>query len=163
MASPITEIQKETKTEEQLKAEKLEELKTLLAENEEAVAKTMSIMTELNSLGIFDAAGYMLQAKEEIAKIALGQISREPVTNLLNTMMAAGGALSKADPEFMGRLLESAMAGTDQAQRFLKEDRKVSMFELMKAVGDPDINRALGFGLQFLKGMGKELRETPSE
>ena len=25
------------------------------------------------------------------------------------------------------------------------------MFELMKAVGDPDINRALGFGLQFLK------------
>lgn len=75
MASPITEIQKETKTEEQLKAEKLEELKTLFAENEEAVAKTMSIMAELNSLGIFDAAGYMLQAKEEIAKIALGQIS----------------------------------------------------------------------------------------
>ena len=33
----------------------------------------------------------------------------------------------------------------------------------MKAVGDPDINRALGFGLQFLKGMGKELRENPSE
>ncbi len=56
MASPITEIQKETKTEEQLKAEKLEELKTLLAENEEAVAKTMSIMAELNGLGIFDAA-----------------------------------------------------------------------------------------------------------
>lgn len=68
MASPITEIQKETKTEEQLKAEKLEELKTLLAENEEAVAKTMSIMAELNSLGIFDAAGYMLQAKRRLPK-----------------------------------------------------------------------------------------------
>ncbi|MCY8522505.1 DUF1641 domain-containing protein, partial [Bacillus atrophaeus] len=24
---------------------------------------------------------------------------------------------------------------------------------------DPDINRAVGFGLQFLKGMGKELRD----
>lgn len=61
-------------------------------------------MNELNDLGIFDAATSMLRAKEDIAKIALGQVSREPVTNLINTMMAAGGALTKADPEFTAKL-----------------------------------------------------------
>ncbi len=124
MAIPISTIQKETKTEEQVKLEKLEELKALLAENEDSVSKTMKLMGELNSLGVFDAANSMLQAKEEIAKIALGQVSREPVTNLINTMMAAGGALTKADPAFTGKLLESVLAGTEQAQSFLKEDKK---------------------------------------
>ncbi|ADP33197.1 DUF1641 domain-containing protein [Bacillus atrophaeus] len=159
MAIPISTIQKETKTEEQVKLEKLEELKALLAENEDSVSKTMKLMGELNSLGVFDAANSMLQAKEEIAKIALGQVSREPVTNLINTMMAAGGALTKADPAFTGKLLESVLAGTEQAQSFLKEDKKVGVLDLLKAMNDPDINRAVGFGLQFLKGMGKELRD----
>ncbi|PRR94081.1 DUF1641 domain-containing protein [Bacillus atrophaeus] len=159
MAIPISTIQKETKTEEQVKLEKLEELKALLAENEDSVSKTMKLMGELNSLGVFDAANSMLQAKEEIAKIALGQVSREPVTNLINTMMAAGGALTKADPTFTGKLLESVLAGTEQAQSFLKEDKKVGVLDLLKAMNDPDINRAVGFGLQFLKGMGKELRD----
>ncbi|MGM0746985.1 MAG: DUF1641 domain-containing protein [Bacillota bacterium] len=159
MAIPISTIQKETKTEEQVKLEKLEELKALLAENEDSVSKTMKLMGELNSLGVFDAANSMLQAKEEIAKIALGQVSREPVTNLINTMMAAGGALTKADPAFTGKLLESVLAGTEQAQSFLKEDKKVGILDLLKAMNDPDINRAVGFGLQFLKGMGKELRD----
>lgn len=118
MATPITTIKKETKTAEQIKLEKIEELKELLAENEDAVSKTMTLMNELNELGIFDAATSMLRAKEDIAKIALGQVSREPVTNLINTMMAAGGALTKADPEFTGKLLESVMAGTEQAQSF---------------------------------------------
>lgn len=159
MATPITTIKKETKTAEQIKLEKIEELKELLAENEDAVSKTMTLMNELNDLGIFDAATSMLRAKEDIAKIALGQVSREPVTNLINTMMAAGGALTKADPEFTAKLLESVMAGTEQAQSFLKEDKKAGILDLLKAMNDPDINRAVGFGLQFLKGMGKELRE----
>lgn len=159
MAIPISTIQKETKTEEQVKLEKLEELKALLAENEDSVSKTMKLMGELNSLGVFDAANSMLQAKEEIAKIALGQVSREPVTNLINKMMAASGALTKADPAFTGKLLESVLAGTEQAQSFLKEDKKVGVLDLLKAMNDPDINRAVGFGLQFLKGMGKELRD----
>jgi uncharacterized protein YjgD (DUF1641 family) len=29
----------------------------------------------------------------------------------------------------------------------------------MKTLNDPDINRAIGFGVHFLKGMGKELKE----
>ncbi len=29
----------------------------------------------------------------------------------------------------------------------------------MKVLKDPDINRAIGFGLHFLKGMGKGLKD----
>ena len=47
--------------------------------------------------GFGESAG----AKEDIAKIVLGQLSKEPAKNLMNTAIAAGGALSKAEPEVM--------------------------------------------------------------
>lgn len=42
MATPITTIKKETKTAEQIKLEKIEELKELLAENEDAVSTALA-------------------------------------------------------------------------------------------------------------------------
>ena len=42
MAAPITEIQKQQLTEEQIKQQKLEKLTTLLANNEEALDKVSS-------------------------------------------------------------------------------------------------------------------------
>jgi len=85
MAVPITSIKKQQLTEEQLKEQKLDNLKELLSDNEEAVNQVFSIMAELNE--------------------------------------------------------------------------KVSAFKLMKMLNDPDVNRALNFGVHFLKGLGKGLKE----
>ena len=46
-------------------------------------------------MGVLEAATSMLQAKEKIAKIALHQITREPVTNLINTLMGASRRLDE--------------------------------------------------------------------
>ncbi|MBS2969187.1 DUF1641 domain-containing protein [Metabacillus sp. KIGAM252] len=159
MAAPITEIRKPQLSEEEVKQQKLNDLKTLLAENETALAKMMEIASELNSIGILDAADHMLLAKDEIAKIALGQVSRKPVTNLLNTLLGATGALMKADPGQTSKLLNSAVAGMDAGSKYLKSEKKVTVMDLLKTLNDPDINRAIGFGLHFLRGMGKDLKE----
>jgi len=81
MAVPITGIKKQQLTEEQLKEQKLDNLKELLSENEEAVNQVFSIMAELNEIGALEAAMKLLEAKEEVAHIALGQLTRKPVTN----------------------------------------------------------------------------------
>src|SRR4051812_41199209 len=155
MAQPITEIKKNQLTEEQEKQQKLEKLTTLLANNDEALDKVLTIMGELNHIGVLEAANSMLQAKEEIAKIALGQVTREPVTNLINTLMGAAGALMKADPVLTTKLVNSAMNGMNEANNYLQTDHEIRFFDLLKSLKDPDINRALGFGIHFLKGMGK--------
>ena len=120
----------------------------------------MKLLGELNSLGILDAADSMIGAKEDIAKIVLGQLSKEPAKNLMNTAIAAGGALSKAEPEVMGKLVKASSPAQNKGEDFLrKSDKKTGVLDLLKAMNDPDINRAVGFGLQFLKGMGKALKE----
>ncbi|MGB3567336.1 MAG: DUF1641 domain-containing protein [Priestia megaterium] len=159
MAQPITEIKKPLLSEEEEKQQKLEDLTSLLADNEEALNRILGIVGELNDMGVLEAADSMIQAKEKISKIALDQISREPVTNLINTLMGASSGLMKADPEVTAKLVNSATAGMNEANEYVKTGKKVSALALIKALNDPDVNRAIGFGLHFLKGMGKALEE----
>ena len=158
MAAPIKAIQKQELTEEEQKQQKLEDLKALLANNEEALNQMFNIVGELNDIGMLEAANSMLKAKEPIAKIVLGQVTREPVTNLINNMMGAAGALTELDPELTKKLVSSVLTGMDEGNQHLQSNKKVGILDLMKVLKDPDINRAIGFGLHFLKGMGKGLK-----
>jgi uncharacterized protein YjgD (DUF1641 family) len=159
LASPISAIQKHELIDEQRKQQKLEYLTTLLADHEEALNKLMGIVGELNDVGVFEAANAMLQAKEKIAKIALGQINREPITNMINNLMNAAGVLTSLDPELAKKLAGSVAAGMDEGNKHLQSHTKIGMFDLIKALKDPDINRAVGFGVHFMKGLGKGLKE----
>ncbi|MFJ8260961.1 DUF1641 domain-containing protein [Rummeliibacillus sp. NPDC094406] len=157
MATPITTINKQQLTEEQLKDQKLENLKQLLSENEEAVNQVFTIMAELNDIGALEAATKLIEAKEEIAHIALGQMTRKPVTNIINNLMGVAGVLTEMNPETTTKLVESLNTGLDVANKAVESDEKVSVFKLVKLLKDPDINRALNFGIHFLKGLGKGL------
>ncbi|AIK37208.1 hypothetical protein BG07_484 [Bacillus pseudomycoides] len=159
MAAPIKAIQKQGLTEEEQKQQKLEGLKELLANNEEALNQMFNIVGELNDIGMLEAANSMLKAKEPIAKIVLGQVTREPVTNLINNMMGAAGALTELNPELTKKLVGSVLTGMDEGNQHLQSNKKVGILDLMKVLKDPDINRAIGFGLHFLKGIGKGLKD----
>lgn len=163
MAEPITNIHRSTLTEEEQIEIKFDNLKKQFVDNEESVSKVLEIMEELNDIGALEAVAAMLLAKEDIAKITLDQVSREPVTNLLNTIIGATSSVMATDPEKMKKLVSSAMSGINEGYDFVETDKKVKMFDLMKVLNDPDINRAIGFGIHFLKGMGKQLNEESDE
>ncbi|MCL1695126.1 MULTISPECIES: DUF1641 domain-containing protein [unclassified Lysinibacillus] len=158
MAAPITTIKKAQVTEEQLKEEKLDNLKQLLSENEEMVNQVFTIMAELNDIGALEAATKLLEAKEDVAHIALGQLTRKPVTNIINNLMGVAGALTELNPETTTKLIESLNTGLDEANKAAESDEKVSAFKLFKMLNDPDVNRAVNFGVHFLKGLGKGLK-----
>jgi uncharacterized protein YjgD (DUF1641 family) len=158
MAHPITTIQKHVPTNAELSQQKIEDLKLLLADNEDSINKIMNLISELNETGALEAANSMLQSKEKIAKIALGQINREPVTNLINNLMGAAGALTNVDPEVTTKLVNSITKGIDEGNKHLEKDEKIGVLDLVKVLKDPDVNRAVGFGINFLKGMGKGLK-----
>ncbi|MDR4947163.1 DUF1641 domain-containing protein [Neobacillus cucumis] len=159
MAKPIKVIQKTELTEEQKKKQSLENLLSGVAENKESLLETLMLLQELHESGITEALGSLLKTKEKAAKIAVGQLTRKPVTNMINNAMAAGGILTELDPETTSKLAKSLTSGLQRAEQGLKEDYKIGLFDLMKAIKDPDINRALGFGFNLLKGMGEGLKE----
>lgn len=158
MAAPITTIKKQQLTEEQLKEKKLDNLKQLLSDNEEMVNQVFTIMAELNDIGALEAALKLIEAKEEVAHIALGQMTRKPVTNIINNMMSVAGALAELDPETTTKLIKGLNMGLDDANKAAESDEKVSVFKLVTLLKDPDVNRAINFGIHLLKGLGKGLK-----
>ncbi|WP_077212307.1 DUF1641 domain-containing protein [Bacillus dakarensis] len=159
MAKPISTIKKNELTEEQKKSQSLESLLSEVAQNKDSLLETLQLLQELHDSGILDALNSLVKAKEKVAKIAVGQMTREPVTNLINNTMAAGGALTTLDPEMTKKLMGSVALGIEKAQQGLQEDSKVGILDLLKVLNDPDINRAIGFGLNLLKGVGEGLKE----
>ncbi|MGN7360166.1 DUF1641 domain-containing protein [Paenibacillus sp. SAF-054] len=157
MAEPISFIKKRELSEEELKQQSLDQLKDSIAEHELALEKAMAVLSELYGSGILEAAESMLKAKAKIAEIALHQVKRPEMTNMINNGLAAAGALSAINPDQTSKLLSSVAKGLEEASE--PQDKKLSVFSLMSALKDPDVNRAIGFGLRFLKGMGKGLGE----
>lgn len=159
MAKPIQLIKKVELTEEQKKEQSLETLLSEVAQNKDSLSDTLHLLQELHNSGVLEAANSLVKAKEEVAKIAVGQMTRTPVTNLMNNLMAAGGAFTALDPEMTKKLLGSVAKGLEKAEQGLQSNSKVGILDLLKVLNDPDINRAIGFGLNLLKGIGEGLKE----
>ncbi|MBH8599625.1 MULTISPECIES: DUF1641 domain-containing protein [unclassified Thermoactinomyces] len=158
MANPISVIKKRVLSEEEKKQQSLNQLKADLAENETALKKTLELVRELHDSGILEAVQAILKAKEEIAKITVSQLTRKPVINIINNLMGAAGTLAEIDPELTQKLLKSVASGMEEAGEHLQKNKKVGIFDLVKVLSDPDINRAISFSIHFLKGMGKGLK-----
>src|SRR5699024_6616768 len=125
MAEPITNIHQSTLTEEEKIEIKFENLKKQFVDNEESVSKVLEIMEELNDIGALEAVAAMLLAKEDIAKITLDQVSREPVINLLNTIIGATSNVMATYTEKFKKLVSIGMPGINDRHDFIYTDTKV--------------------------------------
>lgn len=159
MAKPITTVQSPEPTPQQQNEQTLNQLIGTLIENADGVKQTAKLLQELNGSGILPALQALLEAKEQVAEIAVNQMLRPPVTNMMNNAMAAAGALTSIEPETTKKLMASLAEGLKKAQQGLSDNETTSVWTLMKVMTDPDINRALTFGLNLLKGLGRGLKE----
>ena len=140
MAKEITVIKKKVVTEEEQKQQVADELLNELSNNREAVEETMQLLAQLQKAGILDAAISLLAAKEDVSKIAVEQLNREPVKNALNNMMGAGEALSSVDPEITKQITSSLVTGLQFATDELNSGKKTKVMDFFKVLKDPDIN-----------------------
>lgn len=162
VAKEITLIKKKVVTEEEQKQQVADALLNELSNNREAVEETMQLLAQLQKAGILDAAISLLAAKEDVSKIAVEQLNREPVKNALNNMMGAGEALSSVDPEVTKQITSSLVTGLQFATDELNSGKKTKVMDFFKVLKDPDINRAITFGFSFLKAFGQGLEKKQS-
>ncbi len=160
MAEPITSIQLKKQTLEEIQEEKMAELQMLIVEQQQALNKLVEITGDLNDAGVLDAVKASVKAKDDLAGIAVNQMSREPILNLIKHVMNASDALSSIDAEKSTKLIESLKSGLNEAELADGNDASVGLLDLIRSLNDPDINRSVKFGLNFLKGMGKGLDES---
>ncbi|MGG1574316.1 DUF1641 domain-containing protein [Fictibacillus sp. NRS-1165] len=159
MAEPITKISHSAHTEKELQEQSIDTILEDLAKSADGIKELIKLFHQLHDSGIIGAVNGLVEAKEKVAGIAVEQLLRPQMTNAINNMMAAAGVLSETNPDMTKKLMSSLGNGLQRAERALANNEKVGVFDLMKALKDPDINRAIGFGMNLLKGVGEGLKE----
>jgi len=158
VAEPITAVRKHLPTEQELQQESLNLVISNLAKHGDALHEMIKLLQELHESGVLETINALLATKDQVAKIAVGQLLKPNITKTMNNLMGAAEVLGELDPEMMKKLFHSVALGMERAGEQLDTDKKVGVLDLLKVSRDPDINRAVAFGLSFLKGVGEGLK-----
>ncbi|MBC2391546.1 DUF1641 domain-containing protein [Listeria booriae] len=158
MAEPISKIRRVEKTEDEVRQEKMAAIKDQIVTEDAAFLEALELVKALHDSGALDMINSALKAKEDIATTFLNEARKEPATNAINNLMISGKLLTDTKPEQTEKLLEGLANAQAKANESLKDDTTLGLFGLAKAMKDPDVNRALRYGLAFLKGVGQELK-----
>lgn len=158
MAQPISSFPEKEWSEQERQDHTMNTLQEALCEQEEAIQKLLHIAGDLQSAGILEALQAIIQAKEKITEIAVRQMSKDAIVNIIQHAVGVSGELSSLDPAASKKLLKGMRRGLEEAELFRNSPQKWSTFQLLTALQDPAIQTSLQFGLHFLRGLGKELQ-----
>ena len=157
MAKSITKIHTAPQSPEEQQAQQLAELTQAVAQHGEALQQTLKLVQELHNSGALQMFQALLQAKEQVAEIAVHQMSKPAVTRTVNHAMEAVGALGELDPAATKKVMAGLVNGVERAQQSLNRNEQLGMLDLWKAMRDPHVNKAMAAMVGFLKGMGEKL------
>ncbi|WP_157068501.1 DUF1641 domain-containing protein [Alicyclobacillus sendaiensis] len=157
MARPITNIKRIEFTKPEQNRIALHELEDSVADHKKALQSLLVLIQDLENSGVLEILHAALNSKEKIASIALEQILKPSVLNGVKNAMTAVGLVMKMDPDQVGALVDAVVVGLQRGQENLESNKKVGVFELVKALRDPGVNRALAFVLGLLQGLGEKL------
>ncbi len=118
------------------------------AENVNGIVNTARRAAEDKWPDLTDRQG-LLSLPQQLLDI----VNRPALTRLLDSQVLSAGALHVMD--------QVAGATVEAHQVAVEGDRKVSAFGAFRALGDPDVQRGLAFGIELARALGREMREQP--
>ncbi|WP_026694436.1 DUF1641 domain-containing protein [Peribacillus kribbensis] len=155
MADKITSIKRMEIPKEKIRQDNLQEVLDALADNKDAMLETIRFFSLLHKEGNLAMINAMVAYQETI----MGNVSYE-------FNRAENGTIIKNLFLLLDLLGMLNLSGVDQLSNRLTRQRmvedktypdveKVGIFDLMKALKDPEVNRVISILLLSLKGVGK--------
>ncbi|WP_206922147.1 DUF1641 domain-containing protein [Alicyclobacillus suci] len=157
MAKPTTSINRVEPSHEEQSMEVTQELQAVFAAHSDAIKSLLVLVQDLHDSGVLEMLHALLNSKEKVASIVLEQVLKPSVLNTIKNAMTALGMVSKLDAEQLGKLTDAMVTGLEHGQAKLASGERVGVFQLAKAVRNPDINRTLALMLGLAEGMGQKL------
>ena len=156
MAKVDKKIQRFIPSEQQIQAEKIQELQKSAAQHEIALQEMLEFVQVLHESGLLEIVTAFIKAREHTTRVVIDQLTRPPVTRIVDNIVQAASTLGDLDPKSMEALLGSVVRGVNRVGEQLNKDETIHFFDLLKAIRDPQINRAFFVLTEFLRGMGEK-------
>lgn len=156
MAKPISTIERLAVSDETKREQDLKEIEASLANHKEAVLETIDLLGHLHDRGILSLLNGLFSQGDEVFRILVQELNKPNNSRVLENLLGLAGVLGSIDIDRLKMLAEKANNGLKEATETDAAQQPSNVFELLKVLKDPEINRSIGMMVQFFKGMGKE-------
>jgi uncharacterized protein YjgD (DUF1641 family) len=162
LAKAIIHIARHVPTaEEQLERAK-EEILEAAAKNKDSILLLLDVINGLKQAGVLEIAQAFISNSHQIGAIGMNQLNKSGAQNMIKNSIGAAQFLAKLEPGKLELLFGALASGADNALQKSGKIEKVGVFGMLKAMGSSDIQAAFGFLLNFLRGVGKHMKGSPS-
>ncbi|WP_018924286.1 DUF1641 domain-containing protein [Salsuginibacillus kocurii] len=156
MAKPITHIDKKELTEEEQRQQELEELQETLLENKEAITKTVELLGNLEKQGILNLLNGLVSEGDQVLRVLVQNLDKPENTQAIRNGLLMMSTLGLVNMKELEPILLKVNAGIERVGENADTDESTGYLDMVRALKDPEVNRAVTLTLNFLKGMGEE-------
>lgn len=156
MASPTSNIKYIVVDEETKRQQDLSEIEAAIADNKDAVLAGIRLVRQLEDTGILPILNGLLAEGKDVMHIAVEEINKPHNSGVLENGIDLAMLLGTLDVDGLKILTEKLNQGVKEATSGEEEEGPKNVFQMMKVLKDPEINRSIGMMMRLLKGMGKE-------
>ncbi len=123
-----------------------------------------AIIEELEQAGVWRFLRALLEQRKPISEMVMEKLDTEPTKRGLNNAVTLAMALGALPEGFGLSLMGALQSGFHEAQSQSQgpDADKMSIWQLMGMLKDPDVARAIHYLMGFLKGLGTQLGD-PSQ
>ncbi|KHD84327.1 DUF1641 domain-containing protein [Heyndrickxia ginsengihumi] len=158
MAKAIKQIERQASNVNEERTEDLTDILKQIADSREAIQVSLVIIQELYNSGVLNMIKGFLKTRENVGSIIINQLNQPSVYNIIKNAINSVELLSSLDPNQLQAIFGGLHQGLQKASENIDENSKqIGLWEILRAMRDPNIQASLNMMLQFLSGMGEGL------
>jgi uncharacterized protein YjgD (DUF1641 family) len=163
MAKAIRQIKKHVPNPQEEQAQAISDIVKALAENREAILTTIGILKNLQEMGALDAVHGLLEKRNEVGAIAIGQLNQPSMHNTIKNAINAFKFMGSVNPTQLQTILKGLSHGLERATESVPNGEEPSLWKLGKSMRDPEVKASLATMVEFLHGMGEAFHQEHRE
>lgn len=159
MARPTTVIARPETTPEEVRATALEALLEGASDNSPALLEALALLQSLHQRGILEALAALFQKGDDVLGIAMDTLAQPAYSNGAKNALVLAQTLSALDEETLATSQRMVVGGVQGFANAQPPAKPLGVFDLLRALKDPDVSAGLAATLGLLKGIGAAQRQ----
>lgn len=155
MAERITQSKRMEKSDEQVKADNLNEVLDAISENKDSIMKAIRLVKVLDEAKLLDALSGGIKGRQVIINKFAVELNKDIYTGLLSNMASLVFLLGDLNVKDLSEMLNRLNKGMHVANQ-ASSHSKTNVRSLLGVLKDDDMNRSITYMLNLLKGMSRE-------
>ncbi len=154
MAKAIQQIERLPVEPEVKESQDKEALLSALFDQRAAIEKSIHFLQRMDDQGLLDFMTAIVGQGDKVMGVVAKELNKPHNSTMLVHFVKLAEMIGELDIEKIQPLIQRVNRGIAKAEEVAESGEVTNLFDLLKALKDPDVNRAITSLIGFLKGAG---------